>query len=274
MKNLAVFAGLLALSSTAFGYQERIERNGDQVKASWYSPAEVAVTGESSELVPIAHNFYDFSGDFESKDLTCDQFTAEIHKLISDWRTYPHANFYALSNCSGTRGGPSTTHLLYAIDAWRPEAVAEVQAFLKAHRGLQFQGQTLWFYEVNHLDVKTVLTLGTIKPNGELKPIHAASAWSEASGTDQWYPQNYARSKVVLQTDLDVFLKWVGETCGADEKAPFKEAVAGADFAQFSDFFTIHLENGQKDDFWLGFGASRRCGTQPCFSKAAPKPLD
>ena len=274
MKKLALIAGLVALSTTSYAYQERIERTENGVKASWISPANVTATaGEPIELGPIANNFYAFSGDFASNDLTCDQFTAKIHELISDWKAYPHMNLYALSNCSGQRGGPSATHLLYGIDAWRPEAVAEVQSFLKAHRGLQFQGQTLWFYAVNHLDVKTTLTLGTLKPNGALQPIHAADAWSEASGTDQWYPANYAKSKIVAQTDLDVFLKWVGETFGADEKAPFQEAVAGSSFVQFSDFFTIHLENGQKDVFWLGFGASRRCGAQPCFAKT-PKPLD
>ena len=269
MKNLSIIACLVALSSSAFAYQEKIERNGDDVRASWTSPADVSITGsELSAFNPIAGNFYAFTSTFETKDQTCDQFLAKIHALISDWKKYPHANMYALSNCSGQAGKGSTTTFLYALDAWRPDAVASVQSFLSDHRGLPFEGQTLWFSLVNKLDVKTALTLGNIKPNGNLTAVHAANAWSEFSGTDTWYPTNSAKSKVVLQKDLDVFLNWVAGTYGNDEKAPFREAVAGSNFVMFSDFFTLHLENGKTGDFWLGFGASRRCGAQPCFAKA------
>ncbi|MFI5361607.1 MAG: hypothetical protein ACHQ49_06535 [Elusimicrobiota bacterium] len=269
MKNLALVAGLVALSSAAFGYQERIERNGDRVVASWISPAGAAVSGrEPAEKGPIAGNFYSFTGTFPTKDMSCDQFLANIHGLISDWNRYPHMNFYALSTCSGSTGGPSSTDFIYAVDAWRPEAVAEVQAFLNAHRDLEFQGQKLWFSQVKHLDVKTTLSLDVVKSNGGLRLILSSDARSEYSGTDQWYPANYAKAKTVVQTDLDAFLDWVGRDFGADQKTPFKEGLATANFVQFSDFFTLHLENGRKVDFWLGFGASRKCGAKPCFAKA------
>jgi|GEM_PF-3641685 len=272
MKNLALIAGLLALSPAAYGYQERIERSGDRVSAAQFSPADAVVAGRGPvALAPIAGNFYAFTGTFTSKDLTCDQFIAASHQMISDWNLYPHLNLYALSWCSGQQGQQSSTEFIYAIDAWRPEAVAEAQAFLKAHRGLQFLGQTLWFSAVKRLDVKTTLSLGVLGANGGLKPIHSSDAWSEFSGTDQWYPANYEKAKIVAQTDLDVFMDWVGKTFGGDERAPFKEALVNSNFVQFSDFFTVHLENGQKAVFWLGFGSSRKCGAQPCFSKA-PRP--
>src|SRR5258708_4431178 len=111
MKTLALIAVLASLSSTTHAYHERIDRSDDGAKASWFAPAGAMTAGaEPAEFGPIANNFYAFSGDFASKDLTCDQFIGKIHELISDWKAYPHMNFYALSNCSGQRGGPSETH--------------------------------------------------------------------------------------------------------------------------------------------------------------------
>jgi hypothetical protein len=272
MKNLPLIVCLVALSSSAFGYQERIERDGDQVKASWTSPDGVTAAGrESAGFAPTAGNFFVFTGAFPSKDLTCDQFLAKVHGLLSDWNKYPHTSFFAMMNCSNGRPGQkSSTDFIYGLDAWRPDAVAEVQAFLRDHRGLAFEGQTLWFSAVNKLDVKTTLALGVLGSNGGFKPFHSADAWSEFPSTEQWFPTNAARAKLVAQTDLDVFLDWVGKTYGNDEKAPFQEALASSSFVQFSDFFTVHLENGGKAVFWLGFGGSRRCGTKPCFAKAPP----
>ena len=256
MKNFATVALFFALTSVAQGYQENIERNGDTVRASF--------SNGPSDRAPIAGNFFVHSRTLLDTTLTCDQFLAQVKVLISDWHLYPHINSYALTYCTVPQAGKTEIDFTYGVDAWSPEAPPIIQAFLKDHQGIQFAGQALDFYAVTAMDVKTVQSLGNLI-TGHLTMIHSAESWQSYSGTDQWYPDYVGKGKIIQQTDENVFLNYVGQKFGDAEKTAFQQALGSANFVTFSDFFTLHLESGQKVDFWLGFGSSRTCGTVPCF---------
>jgi hypothetical protein len=215
---------------------------------------------------PIAGNFYAFSGTFVSQDLSCDDFLAKVHGLIADWTAYPHLNLYALTVCGPTANAKSSTDFIYGFDAWVPAAVPEDQAFIKAHQGVAFQGRALDFYAVTSIDVNTELGLDQLSGTA-LTAVHETSFASTFSGTDTWYPDYSGRVKLIQQTNEKAFLDYVDDKCGASEMSAFKQALGSANFVQFGDFFTLHLADGRQVDFWLGFGSSRNCGTQPCFTE-------
>lgn len=257
MKNFAMVILFLALTSAAQAYQEKLERIGNTLRGSWVS--------QESARVPIAGNFYAFNFTYVSKDLSCDDFAAKVHSMISDWNKYPNLNLYALTWCTVPADAKSSTEFIYAFDTWVPEAVPQVVPFLKDHQGVGFEGEPMNFSKVVGIDVNTVLSLDVLKGTA-LTLIHSAQSSKSYSGTDQWYPDNYARSKIIEQTQETVFLDFVARDFGGAEKTAFQQSLPSANFVGFSDFFTLHLEDSQIVDFWLGFGDTRSCKTQPCFS--------
>ena len=274
MKSLALSAFLLTLSSlvcgSAFGYQEHLIRNGTQVWDTLTASASDS-TAFSSELAPIPGNFYAYSHAFLSTDLSCDQFLAQVKQLATDWNLYSHLNLYMLTYCRGTADSKPEIDFVYAIDAWVPAAVTEDQAFLKAHQGAAFLGEELRFQAVRSIDVQTILTLAKLT-GSSLTAIHSATHVETFSGTDLWFPHYNARLKILAQNDKSAFLSYVMQDFGSSEATAFDQALAAANFVDFSDFFTLHLENGQSADFWLGFGGTKNCGTQPCFSSPSLLP--
>ena len=65
----------------------------------------------------------------------------------------------------------------------------------------------------------------------------------------------------------DAAVNYVAKDFGSDEAAAFQKNLPAANFVGFSDFFTLHLKNGDVADFWLGFGGQRSCKSSPCFSR-------
>ena len=262
MKNLAALILLVTISSSAFALQQNIQHIGNKVLGSFTS------VNETSSVIPVAGNFYAFEGTFSSTTLSCDDFTAQIHTLIADWNKYPDLNLYALSYCTVPASFTSQTIFLYGIDAWSDKAVPEDAAFLTDHQGVSFQGQTLQFYKVTSLDANIDLTLDSLAANGGLTLNQEAKASKSFTGTDQWYPDNVARANLIQTNSLSTFLNFVGTQFGADQVPLFQKALTVSNFVNMSDSFTLHLENGQTADFWLGFGANKNCGATACYPAA------
>jgi len=252
MKLLAGF--LIFVSSLAFGYQERIETNGEDTKASWIST-----------VGPVRGYFFVSTDIFKTND-SCDAFNAKVHDLLQDWKKYPSINMYSLTNCSGSQN-KYTIVFLYGVDVWDQSQIPTQQRFLRDHQGMDFLGHKFDFSQVTSLVAKTNLSLGVL--NGDkLSLVYQAQHSIPYQYEDEWYPLHVSAMNFITQPSKDVFLSFVGSEFGNKEKDAFDKKLSSSNFVSLSDSFTLHLANGRTGDFWLGFGAVKNCGAQPCYANS------